>query len=161
MSDLVSVTIDTNKWQRFDLKSAPGGFVMLRPLPYSMVIERRDKGLKMRMIQQRQLRNQPQQQQEQVIDLESMGEWTTKFDFGYCIGDHNLADTNGTKLDFSTKQLMMTLKSLDPRVGGEIGRLIDTLNEGEDDEVLDDFLRQPGSSSVSEPTPSAMGIGGL
>lgn len=156
-------TIDTEHYERSDLKSLPAvgdeecGYVMLRPLPYNMIIIRQDKALRMRMIQQKQKRNQPAPDQ-QVIDLEQMSDWTTEFDFLYCIGDHNITDIEGRKLDFTTSgNLRMALKSLNPKVGIEIQSLIDGLNQTEDDETIDDFLRRRELSSVTEPGSSPMG----
>lgn len=158
-----NVTINAEDYQKFDLKSAPpDGFVMLRPLPYSMLITRRDKALKMRMIQQRTKRNQKPQAEEQVIDLEQMGDWSTQFDFTYCIGEHNLTDVSGALLQFNDqRQIAMTLRSLDPRVGSEIEKFIDQLNNPEDDELVDDFLRRQNSSSENGLSTSKTDLSGV
>lgn len=149
-------TINTEEYTKHDLKSAPpDGFVYLRPLPYSMIVVRRDKAMRMRMVQERAKRNQPAPTS-QVIDLEQQSDWTTEFDFTYCIGDHNLTDVNGNKLEFNDpRQLRLVLKSLDPKIGLEIEQAIDRLNQEEDDELLEDFLRRRDSSSVTEDTRSS------
>lgn len=147
-----NVTVDSSVFERFDLKTAPpDGFVMLRPLPFGKKLTRRDKALNMRMIQQRQKKGQ-KQSDEQVIDLETLSNWSTMFDFTYCVGEHNLTDANNKLLDFSTERTIeMVFNSLDPKVGTEIATYIDQLNEDEDELSAEDFLKQRGSSSVEEP----------
>lgn len=151
-------TINTEEYTKHDLKSAPpDGFVMLRPLPYAMIVLRRDKAMRMRMIQERAKRNQPAPTS-QVIDLEQQSDWTTEFDFTYCIGDHNLTDKNGEKLQFNDpRQLRLVLKSLDPKIGLEIEQAIDRLNQEEDDELLEDFMRRRELSSEAEVSKSPTG----
>lgn len=149
------VTVNPEEYERHELKTAPpDGFVMLRPLPYGMKLSRRSKATKMMM------RSQPTQStpgnrggkgqpQEQVFEVESMDEWAVAFDFAYCIGEHNLQNRNGSLIDFS-KQTHMQIKLLDPKVGTEIERLIDSLNNDEDEETLEDFLKRQNTSSSEE-----------
>lgn len=146
-----NVTIDASEYEKFDLKSAPpDGFVMLRPLPYGMKLTRRDKALKMRMINQRQRKNQPQNQ-DQVIELDSLTEWSTMYDMTYCIGEHNLTDSEGQLLDFNNpKRIEMILKSMDPKVGSEIEKYLGELNEDDEEELLEDFMRRQHTSSEGE-----------
>jgi hypothetical protein len=117
---------------------------MLRPLPYGMKLTRRDKASKMKM-QTEQGRGRKATSE---IELETLNEWAIAHDFAYCVGEHNLTDKNGTILDFTNP---MTLKTLNPKVGSEIEKYLDKLNEDEDDETLEDFIkRQDGSSSAEE-----------
>lgn len=150
-----NVTVDPQEFEKCELKTAPpDGFVMLRALPFGMKLTRRDKALNMRMIQQRQKKGQPVND-EQVIDLETLSNWSTMFDFTYCIGEHNLTDKNGTLLDFSSQRTIeMVFNSLDPKVGTEIAAAIDALNDDEDEELAEDFLKRRGSLSVAEPSTS-------
>lgn len=147
------VTIDPGEYERFELKSAPpDGYVMLRPLPYGQKLSRRSKATKMMMRSQAPQpgkggRGAPQP--DQVFELESMDEWAVAHDFAYCIGEHNLEDSNGNTLDFSNA---LTLKLLDPKVGSEIERLIDELNNEEGEETLEDFVARSTMSSDKEPT---------
>lgn len=156
---------------RYPLKSLPAkdgeeeGFIMARPLPYGMVLDRRDKGSRMTMEQeiQRGKRRKSINQNEpetQKIELETLSGWMAKHDFAYCITDHNLTDVKGTKLDFSNP---MAVNALDPKIGIEIDRILTELNEPEEDEqTMEDFTTLPISSSqerethlseVSTPTP--------
>jgi hypothetical protein len=139
------VTVDPGQYTRHDLTSAPpDGYVMLRPLPYGMKLTRRDKASKMKM-QTEQGRGRKATSE---IELETLNEWAIAHDFAYCVGEHNLTDKNGTILDFTNP---MTLKTLNPKVGSEIEKYLDKLNEDEDDETLEDFIkRQDGSSSAEE-----------
>ncbi len=151
------VTIDPNASERFELKTAPAdpndpndenGFVVLRPLPYGMKLTRRDKATRMMM------RSQPTQKgkkaggnEDATIELESYNEWAVAFDFSNCILDHNLTDQNKRKLDFSRP---MSIKLLNPKVGSEIEKLINDLNEDEDELMLDDFPQQSPSLSTDD-----------
>lgn len=143
------VTVDPAEYERFELKTAPpDGYVMLRPLPYGMKLSRRSKATRMMMRQSGTTgKNQPQG--EQVFEVESMDEWAVAFDFAYCIGDHNLQNRDGTTIDFS-KNTVMKIKMLSPKVGSEIERAIDTLNNDEDEESVEDFLKRQDTSSLEE-----------
>lgn len=157
-----NVTVDSSQYERFELKTAPpDGFVMLRPLPFGMKLTRRDKALNMRMVQQRTKKGVPQSD-EQIIDLETLSNWSTMFDFTYCVGEHNLTDSADTLLDFTSQRTIeMVFNSLDPKVGSEIAQYIDALNEDEDELMAEDFLKQRGSLSVvgknESPTDSPTG----
>lgn len=149
------VTVDPGEFSRFDLASAPpDGYVMLRPLPYGMRLTMRDKGIKQKMmIQQPQKGRAPQE--ERNIQLETASEWSTLFEWGYCIGDHNLTDSNDQQLDFGK---VMSIKLLNPHVGAEIERLLAELNNEEDEESLQDFLLRSPTSSEEDTNESGMGL---
>jgi hypothetical protein len=146
------VTIDPKVAERFELKTAPAdpedtndenGWVLLRPLPYGMKLKRRDGMSKMSM---------RSQGEDGEIELQSFNDWAVGFDFGYCIVDHNLTDSNKQKLDFS-KPLSRNL--LDPKVGSEIEKLINSLNEDPSEESMEDFLKRSNTSSTTESTDSS------
>lgn len=141
------VTIDPKETKKFDLKTAPpDGYVELRPLPYGQKLSRRSKATKMMMRTQMPEKGQ-KSPTESVMEFESMDEWTVAHDFKYCIIDHNLTDSNGIKLDFANP---MVFKSLDPRVGSEIEQYIDSLNNDEDEESLQDFMERSTGSSEND-----------
>lgn len=162
------VAVVSTEAQRYPLKSLPAdpakpgpegeeGFIMARPLPYGMVLDRRDKGSKMTMEQeiQRGRRKKSRNQNEpemQKIELETLSSWMAKHDFAYCIQDHNLLAANGDKLDFSNA---MAVNALDPKVGSEIDRILTELNELEEDdeETMENFTTSPISSSLASPEP--------
>jgi len=140
-------TVDTNSFEKFDLKSAPpDGYVMLRPLPYGMKLSRRDKATRMKMIAEGPKGGRGAATG-QTIELETYSEWATFFDFSYCIGEHNLQNPDSTLIDFTKA---MSLKTLDPKVGSEIERYINDLNEEEDELSLEDFLRPSDTLSENE-----------
>lgn len=145
-------TVDPNEYQRFDLKSAPpDGFVMARALPFGMKQERRDKAMQMTMEQRTEKRGKNRRRvvedDVQTINLKTLSEWSTQFDFAYCIGEHNLTDQNGHSLDFTNP---MTFKILNPKIGSEIEQILLELNEDEDEESLEDFIKLSTSSSETE-----------
>lgn len=143
--------------QRYDLtKSLPatngneGGFIMARPLPFGMKLERRDKSLKMSMEQKSTPRGKNRrrtQEDVQKIDLETYNSWAFAFDAAYCITDHNLTDVNDVPLDFTNP---MTLKILDPKIGQEIEEILAELNGDEDEDELADFTKSHTSLSPDE-----------
>lgn len=147
------VTVDPAKYDKYELKSAPpDGFVMLRPLPYGMKLSRRSKATKMMMRSDPAPTSKLAKDQSGVFELETMDEWSTAFDFQYCIGEHNLEGGDGELLNFnkSIDSTIMVIKLLDPKVGAEIERAIDALNNDEDEESLEDFLARQGTSSEAE-----------
>lgn len=150
-------TIDPNDYERYELESAPAdpnnpddepGYVMLRPLPYGKKLERSDKAMRMRMkagatATTGRSRRQQSNDGAGEITFETDNEWATFYDYAYCIGDHNLTDKNGIKLNFADP---MSLKMLNPRIGSEISRYLMELNEEEGEESVEDFLKRSPSS---------------
>jgi len=123
-----------------DLKTVDGGFVALKQLSFDQMLERRDKAMRTSM--EASQGRQPTSK----IELESMMQWTRFFEFSNCIVEHNLEGDDGQLLNFSNP---MTLKILDPKVGAEIERLIEELNQ-EDEESLEDFTKRLSTSSQTE-----------
>lgn len=148
-----NATVDHESYERHDLKTLPGAYVMLRPLPYGMKLQRRDKAMRMSMeqkVERKGNRRRVVEDDIQKINLESLSEWSNLYDFSHCIGEHNLTDANGQPLDFSNK---MTLAILNPKVGSELEQLISDLNDDEDEESMEDFLKRSTQSGQDEPTP--------
>jgi hypothetical protein len=135
------VVVVSNEYKRVDLKSAPGGYVQIRPLPYGKKLERRDKSTKMSL--EAQARGKKGEADVQKFELEQISTWAAGFDFAYCIGEHNLTDQNKNKLDFSDPRV---LNHLDPKVGQEIEAALAEIN-GDEEENLEDFLNPPTSTS--------------
>jgi hypothetical protein len=156
------VTVDPGEFTRYELKSAPAdpnregdedGYVMLRPLPYGMKLEQRDKSV--RNIMHMKAPKRGQKPDEDVrAELETASEWSVWYEMSYCVGEHNLTDVNGTLLDFTKP---MTFKSLDPKVGSEIEALLFELNRDEEEESLEDFHNRSITSSETKRTLSAVG----
>jgi hypothetical protein len=153
-------TIDPNASEQFELKTAPAdpndpndanGFVILRPLPYGMKLTRRDKATRMMMRQQPSQKGHKAGSAENTIELESYNEWAVAYDFANCIVDHNLTDQNKVKINFASP---LSIKLLNPKIGSEIEKLINDLNEDEDEVMLNDFPPQLNSSSTDAETES-------
>jgi hypothetical protein len=126
---------------RHELKSCPGGYVVLRQLPYGQVLVRRD-GASQLVLEQQQ-----KGQTDGRMLVETMQTWAREFEFKNCIVEHNLEDDHDVLLDFNNP---LAIRFLDPRVGKEIEALIDELNGESDDEAVEDFTHAASLSSEAE-----------
>src|SRR5262245_60024641 len=108
--------------ERFDLKTCPEGWVELKRMTYGQFLERRDMASKMSF--------ETDGRKDRPAELVTMHRRVAAFEFRNCIVDHNLEDENGTPLDFRQP---MILDRLDPRIGQEIGELIDKMNQFEEE----------------------------
>lgn len=140
MDSYINATVPTDA-TRYDLKSVEGGWVELKPLPYGQLIERRDKASRMSMLADNRKGDAAK------LDIDMLQHQSRIYEFQHCIMDHNLGDGQGGKLNFSNTA---TLNLLDPRVGQEIERLIDELNQLED--VDEELFSQSHSSSTGKTT---------
>lgn len=121
---------------RRELKSAPpDGFVMLRQLSYDEMLERRDGGIKILMEQS------PGRNVDSKTSMQIANRWSNQFTFPRCITEHNITDENNVPLDF--RNIEMVFKMLDPKIGAEIERYIDELNQEDESE---DFTPASNSS---------------
>src|SRR3990167_8269741 len=119
--------------QRYELQSLKGAYVLLRPLPYGKILERRDGASRMVMEQTRGQR----------ADSRMIVEMAKE-----CIVEHNLEDDGGELLNFQVKA---NIYRLDPKVGQEIERLIDEMNmDIEEAEDLKNFIGSSTASSQDE-----------
>lgn len=124
---------------RRELKSCPpDGYVVLRQLSYDEMLERRDGGSKYIMEQM----GGSNAGMDNKIAVEMANKWSNHYSFPRCIVEHNLLDDDDNLIDFSKPA--EAFKKLNPRVGMEIERLIDNLNQ--EAEPGEDFTPQPGSS---------------
>lgn len=137
--------VDPEVYQRRDLKSLEGAYIMVRPLPHGMVLRRRDKASKM-FIETNMGSQGHRKKQEDVsrLEIETMQEWSTAFDYKYCIGQHNLEDKDGNMLDLGSP---LVIQQLDPKVGAELDSIIANLNDYEEDA---DFISPPSTSSQEQ-----------
>ncbi len=140
---MVEVGYD-NKPKRYELKTAPGGYVELRRLPYDEILRRREMATTLSMEQSpgarrnsRQDRKSPSQDEPpQKIGIELVQLATREFEFAACIVDHNLT-IDGVKIDFSRPK--MAFKAVSPEVLQEIELILSDLNMETDEDELDDF----------------------
>jgi len=128
----------SGKIVRKDLRHCPGGWVDLKQLNYDQMLERRDNVTKMFM-------EQHEGQETGSINLKVMNKWACHHDFRNCIVDHNLEDADGNKLNFNNS---LTFSVLDPRIGAEIERYIDELNQDLEGDMESFF--SPASGSLTE-----------
>jgi len=118
-------TVDLAQVIRKELKSVPGGYVDLRKLSYGQTLQRQSL-VTMRMIRDAETKASDMVKSEiNMANLE-----VTQFDFQHCIVDHNLEDENQRKLNLSSPH---HLQALDPRVGQEIDKYIQELNNFDDE----------------------------
>ena len=132
-----------------NLKSCPpDGFVELRTLSFHEMNTRSDIASRMYSEQKPNVKKP----KEEVVRgyLEIMNVAVTEFEFRNCITDHNLEDENGNPIDFTRP---MQAWRLDPKIGQEIGKYIDELNNFDDEEedldplVMPDFSSSPDEAS--------------
>lgn len=133
--------------ERRNLKSCPpDGFVELRTLSFHEMNTRAD--IAARMYQEQRVATKGRKSNEDEVVrgyFEIMNVAVTEFEFRNCITDHNLEDDNGNLLDFTRP---MQAWRLDPKIGQEIGRYIDELNQGDTEDL--DPLGMPASLSLQE-----------
>ena len=113
--------------QRFDLKTCPDGYVILRRMTFGQSVQRRAM-LKLSVASSKGSKDFKG-------EMAMANEQITRFEFATCVIDHNLEDENGTKLNFASP---VDFSRLDPRVGQEIEKLIGDMNNfnEEDDPEL-------------------------
>jgi hypothetical protein len=87
------------------------------------------------------------------MEVEMLNEFSTLYDFRYCIGEHNLTDAKEQLLDLGTK---MAIKSLNPKVGEEIAGILDEINKLDEEFDDEDFTKLPESFSTDPSEPLAL-----
>ncbi len=138
---------------RKELRSLPGGFVELRQLSWAEMMKRRDIASRMYAdvsTKQGAATQETIRQYMEVVNVAIM-----EFEFKNCVVDHNLEDDNGNLLDFSNP---MALSILNPKVGSEIDRYIEELNQEDEQSVapLDKPLTSFSQDGEVEPSESTI-----
>lgn len=131
-----------------NLNSLPGGYVKLRTLSFHEMNQRRDIASRLWTEQQVSKKKKTVAPETLRAELEIMNVVVAEYEFRNCIVEHNLEDENGALIDFT---LPMQAWRLDPKIGQEISRYIDELNQ-EDEDDLDPLALSPFSSSPEEMT---------
>lgn len=116
-------TVDINSTQRFELKTCPEGFVVLRRLTFGQVMERR-------MFTKMEFSTGGKGKDLQG-ELAMANRRVTEYEFRSCIVEHNLEDEGGRQLDLTKAQ---DFNKLDPLIGQEVEKYISEMNNLEDDE---------------------------
>jgi len=120
-----------NEPERFELKTLPEGYVVVRQMSYGERMARSNLTGAMKILKD--------QKSDYSGELAMETEKITLWDFGNLVVDHNLEGFNdpkdpskGTyKLDLKNPQ---HVKSLNPQVGEEVGTYIDRVNSFDEDE---------------------------
>lgn len=120
-------TVDITDIKHFDLKSCPEGYVVLQRLTYGQFLERQQMATQLTMSTSREDNKREPHAQLALAQLA-----TAIFEYKHCIKEHNLEDDAGNPLDFRQPHVVQVL---DPRIGQEISRYIDEMNQLESDEL--------------------------
>lgn len=117
----------TQTTQRFDLKSCQDGFVVIRRMTYGEKLNRQDDMMNM------QTTADPKDKE---MRIQILAKKVALQDFANLVVEHNLTDENDMPLNFKNPA---HVNLLDPRIGDEIGRYIDQINNFEEDEATKNF----------------------
>jgi hypothetical protein len=115
-------TVNPSESTRFDLKTCPGGFVVLRRLPYGKYLDRQTEAM--------EIKARAQRGEDMSMELKMMGRKTTVIEFRECILEHNLTDENEQPLNMHDPNV---LDRLDGRIGQEIEDKLREMNVFEAD----------------------------
>lgn len=119
------VAVRSTDTEKFDLKTLPGAFVVLRKMSYGQILERRSL-TKLTFASQGRSKNVEG-------EIAMADRKVNLFEYRNCVVEHNLERIEGQLLDLKNP---VDVESLDPQVGQEIEKLIEDMNnfEGDEDE---------------------------
>lgn len=127
------VAVRSDDTETFKLKSLEGAFVTLRRMSYGQILERRAM-MKLSFVSQG--KNKPAEG-----EIAMANKKVNLYEFQKCVVEHNLEKVEGQLLNLSNAA---DVELLDPKVGQEIERYIEKLNNLEDEDAGDE---DPGNSS--------------
>lgn len=110
--------------KRFELKTLPEGFVVIKSMTYGQKLTRGDLTSKMKIQASRSSKDVQGE-----IDL--MQRAVALWEYANLIEDHNIEDVDGRKLNFKDQQ---DVNKLGARIGEEISTYIGKLNNFEEDD---------------------------
>lgn len=135
-------TFDPENIEHYELKSCPGGFVDLRPMPYGFKLKRQEMAGKLSVTagdkRSKDLTGEMSMINAKVVELE----------FAECIVDHNLETKDGRKLNFKNAS---DVGLLHPRIGEEISAKIGEMNNFDEELGNSSSVSEPQSSALTEP----------
>lgn len=111
----------TKSTEKFELKSLPEAYVVIRRMNYGEKLDRQDDMINMK--------TGGESKTDFSAEIKLMNKKVALSDFANLVIDHNLTDENDVKLNFKNPSHVL---SLDPVIGDEIGQLIDKLNSFEE-----------------------------
>lgn len=118
------MAVATQDYERYDLKSCPEGYVMLKRMTYGQKLYRQQMAMKMVM-------QGNEKSKDFSGEMAFVNAAATEYEFSCCIGDHNLEDEQGKPLDLKKSK---DIQRLDPRIGEEIQTKLGELNNFEEEE---------------------------
>lgn len=116
------VAVVTEETFREELKSLPGGFVVIRQMTYGEKIMRSGMSGAMKLLKDNK-------QSDYVGEMSMETQKITLWDFANLIVEHNLEDIDGRALNFKIEG---DVRKLTSKIGEEVGSLIDKHNNFED-----------------------------
>lgn len=134
--------VTDNGGKRFELKSCPDAFVVLRQMTYGEWQRRSDLVSRISIESATPNKTGRNNVRDLVQRVDTQSLEVALFEFKTCVKEHNLEDANGRMLQLGNRT---DLERLDPRIGREIGQLIDEMNSW-DDEEEENFTPKPSSS---------------
>lgn len=117
----------TQQTERFDLKSCPEGYVVIRRMNYGEKLNRQDEMMDMRT---------NTEDQTMQMQIQMMSRKVALQDFANLVVEHNLTDENDQPLNFKNPAHVL---SLEARIGDEIGQYIDQMNSFEEKQETKNF----------------------
>lgn len=136
------VAVLVHEPERFELKSLPGAYVIVRRMTYGEKLQRSEMTMKMRM--------DMADKNNMGADMQMLSRQVTLWSFNRLIIDHNLTDKDDRKLNFKSP---VDVEALDGRIGEEIDTYIDKVNNFEEDEnaLKNSNGGSPDMSSSTDP----------
>ena len=116
------VAVVTSEPTRKDLKSLPGGYVVIREMTYGEKIYRSGMTGAMKLLKE-------SKQTDFIGEMTMETQKITLWDFANLVVEHNLQDADGRELNFKSAE---DTKKLAAKIGDEVGTYIDAINSFED-----------------------------
>lgn len=123
--------------ERFDLKTLPEGYVVIRKMTYVERLHRQDISLNIKASLNSKQRNSD-------VEFGAVQKAVTHWEFKTLIVDHNLEDETGRKLNLADPK---DFALIGPEIGEEVGNLIDEFNQTNSQDL---FRSDPESDQLSE-----------
>lgn len=126
------VAVRSDDTETFKLKTLPGAFVTLRRMSYGQILQRRSL-MKLTFTSQGKGKSAEG-------EIAMANKKVNLFEYQTCIVEHNLERVEGQLLNLGNA---VDVEMLDPKVGQEIEKYIEKLNNFEDEDAGDE---DPGNS---------------
>lgn len=121
------VAVIEEETKRYDLKTLPGGYVVVKRMTYGQKLVRSEMAMKMRV------KGEGRSQKDFATEIDMMNRKIALWSFANLVDDHNLTDASGQALNFKNP---IDVERIAGKVGEEIEAYIDELNNFEADEEV-------------------------